>query len=213
MLAKIKFHPFREMYDFSLGRRRATNKDRGGKNPFHFLSLLHIIKFSQSFTHYDIHSLAHTLFISSHYSAKKSGIPAAAVMSFPMSLLESLKEPRIILVKHNKTFLNRENLRGVTVCFGIGEERPFYIEKVPSLLMERIRLNLSLFYLNYMLLTAVLFVLTLLISPSAIIGIGLLALAWMYVIKSTQSGAMQIYGTFRHVIRNVVSRVLSILTQ
>jgi hypothetical protein len=91
--------------------------------------------------------------------------------------------------------LNRENLKGVTVYFGIGEERPFYVEKVPSLLMERIRLNLSLFYLNYMLLTAVLFVLTLLISPSAIIGIGLLGLAWMYVIKSTQSGSMPIYGT------------------
>jgi hypothetical protein len=60
--------------------------------------------------------------------------------------------------------------------------------------MERIRLNLSLFYLNYMLLTAVLFVLTLLISPSAIIGIGLLGLAWMYIIKSTQSGSMQVYG-------------------
>jgi hypothetical protein len=101
--------------------------------------------------------------------------------------------------------LNRENLKGVTVYFGIGEERPFYIEKVPSLLMERIRLNLSLFYLNYMLLTAVLFVLTLLISPSAIIGIGLLGLAWMYVIKSTQSGSMPIYGTSIFVV--VVARV------
>ena len=99
------------------------------------------------------------------------------------------------LSQAQQDFLNRENLKGVTVYFGIGEERPFYIEKVPSLLMERIRLNLSLFYLNYMLLTAVLFVLTLLISPSAIIGIGLLGLAWMYVIKSTQSGSMQIYGT------------------
>jgi hypothetical protein len=98
------------------------------------------------------------------------------------------------LSQAQQDFLNRENLKGVTVYFGIGEERPFYIEKVPSLLMERIRLNLSLFYLNYMLLTAVLFVLTLLISPSAIIGIGLLGLAWMYVIKSTQSGSMPIYG-------------------
>lgn len=82
------------------------------------------------------------------------------------------------------------------MTFGIGEERPFYLEKVPSLLMERIRLNLSLFYLNYMLLMAVMFVLTLLISPSAIIGIGLLALAWMYVVKATQSGSLQIYGAF-----------------
>jgi len=81
------------------------------------------------------------------------------------------------------------------VYFGIGEERPFYVEKTPSLLVERLRHNVTFFYLNYMLLTAVLFCLTLLISPSAIIGIALLAAAWMYVIKASQSGSLSIGGT------------------
>jgi hypothetical protein len=105
------------------------------------------------------------------------------------------QETKDYLSNAQKELFNREHLRSVSVFFGIGEERPFYIEKVPSLIMERLRHNIAFFYLNYMLLTAVLFVLTLLISPSAIIGIGLLALAWMYVIKTSQSGAMTIYST------------------
>jgi hypothetical protein len=94
----------------------------------------------------------------------------------------------------SKQLFNREHLRGVTVFFGLGEERPFYFEKVPTLLAERIRHNISFFYLNYLLITAVLFILTLLISPSAIIGIGLLTLAWLYVVKNTKEGGLKIYG-------------------
>jgi hypothetical protein len=90
------------------------------------------------------------------------------------------------------TMFKREHIRGVTVCFGIGEERPFYIEKTPSLLAERLRHNFTFFYLNYAILTGVLFCLTLLISPSAIIGIGLLALAWMALIRASQSGSLQV---------------------
>jgi hypothetical protein len=52
------------------------------------------------------------------------------------------------------------------------------------------RTNVNFFFLNYMLLTAVLFGLTLLVSPGAIIGLGLLGLAWvafaMGLIRSLQ---------------------------
>ena len=89
---------------------------------------------------------------------------------------------------------NRQHLRSVAVVFGIGEERPFYVEKAPALLMERVRHNFSFFYLNYMALTAVMFTLTLLISPTAIIGIGLLGFAWMYMIRSTTNGHIKIGG-------------------
>lgn len=87
---------------------------------------------------------------------------------------------------------NRAHLRPVTVVFGIGEERPFYVEKAPALLMERVRHNMSFFYLNYMVLTAVLFTLTLLISPTAIIGIALLGFAWMYMIRSSTNGHIKV---------------------
>lgn len=89
---------------------------------------------------------------------------------------------------------SRDQLRTISVCFGIGEERPFYIEKNPALIAERVKHNLQFFYLNYLLLTAVLFCLTLLTSPLAIIGIGLLGALWMYVIKASQSGSLKIAG-------------------
>lgn len=89
---------------------------------------------------------------------------------------------------------NRQHLRSATVLFGIGEERPFYVEKAPALLMERLKHNFTFFYLNYMALTAVMFTLTLLISPTAIIGIGLLGFAWMYMIRSTTNGHIKIGG-------------------
>ena len=91
---------------------------------------------------------------------------------------------------------NRQNLRSPTVFFGIGEEQAFYVEKVPSLLTERIKHNLSFFYLNYVMVTTFLFCLTLLISPSAIIGIGLLGFAWLAVIRATSEGQMQVKGEF-----------------
>ena len=87
---------------------------------------------------------------------------------------------------------NRQHLRPVSVVFGIGEERPFYVEKAPSLVAERVRHNISFFYMNYMVLTAVLFTLTLLISPSAIIGIGGLGFGWVYMIRSATNGYIKV---------------------
>lgn len=76
----------------------------------------------------------------------------------------------------------------------MGEEKPFYLERVPSLVTERLRHNLSFFYLNYILITTVLFCLTMITSPSAIIGIGLLGFAWMAVIRATSEGSVQVKG-------------------
>ena len=101
----------------------------------------------------------------------------------------------------NKIF-NRQHLRSPTVFFGMGEEKPFYLERVPSLVTERLRHNLSFFYLNYILITGVLFCLTMITSPSAIIGIGLLAFAWMAVIRATSEGSVQVKGVcFISVVR------------
>lgn len=86
----------------------------------------------------------------------------------------------------------RDHLRGPAVFFGIGEERSFYVEKIPSLLMERIRHNLTFFYLNYLALTATLFCLTLLISPSSIFGIAILGGIWFCLIRASQDGALKI---------------------
>ena len=96
----------------------------------------------------------------------------------------------------SQQLFNRQHLRPFAVVFGIGEERPFYVEKSPALLMERIRHNFSFFYMNYMVLTAILFTLTLLVTPSAIIGIGGLGFAWVYMIRSSTNGHIRIGSKF-----------------
>ena len=120
----------------------------------------------------------------------KSG-GSQALSSIQSSLPQGTKD--YIADAQNKVF-NRKNLRSPTVFFGFGEEKPFYLEREPSLVTERVKHNLSFFYLNYALVTALLFCLTLLISPSAIIGIGLLGFMWMAVIRATAEGSVQIKG-------------------
>eukprot|EP00934_Nitzschia_sp_Nitz4_P008137 Nitzschia sp. Nitz4//scaffold30_size153850//9938//10887//NITZ4_002757-RA/size153850-augustus-gene-0.65-mRNA-1//-1//CDS//3329547199//8127//frame0 len=90
---------------------------------------------------------------------------------------------------------NRQKLRSVTVVFGMGEERPFYLEKVPSLLVARLRHNVQFFFMNYVLLTALVFALfctTLLLSPISIIKLALLGGLWVYTMRKTQSGFLQV---------------------
>lgn len=84
---------------------------------------------------------------------------------------------------------NRDQLRSISVFFGIGDEKAFYLEKNPALIMSRVKHNLSFFYMNYILLAAILFMLTLVISPGAIIGIGLLGLAWVSVLRAVADGS------------------------
>lgn len=115
-----------------------------------------------------------------------------AVSKFSASIPDSTKN---YISETTGQLFSRERLRTVSVCFGIGEERAFYVEKNPSLLIARIKHNIQFFYLNYLLLSAVFFVLTLFVTPSAIIGIALLGAAWAYIIRATQSGSLKI-GAF-----------------
>jgi PRA1 family protein len=96
------------------------------------------------------------------------------------------------------TLLQRQHLRSVSVFFGIGEERPFYVEKTAmSLVVARLKHNTTFFYLNYLLLTFVLFCLTMITSPIPLIGMGLLAGVWMYVIRASQeTGTLVISGMY-----------------
>lgn len=98
------------------------------------------------------------------------------------------------LASTSQQLLNRQKLRTITILFGIGEERPFYIEKAPSLLVARLKHNFQFFFLNYIVLTGLLFCLTMLTSPLALVGIGCLAALWMYVVRQTQAGSMTVYG-------------------
>lgn len=115
-----------------------------------------------------------------------------AMSKFSASIPDSTKD---YISQTTGQLFSRQRLRPISVCFGIGEERAFYIEKTPSLLVARIKHNAQFFYLNYLLMLAVLFGLTLFVTPSAIIGIALLAGGWVYVIRASESGSLNI-GSF-----------------
>jgi PRA1 family protein len=112
----------------------------------------------------------------------------------------------------SEQLFSRQRLRPISVVLGIGEERPFYLEKAPSLVVSRVRHNVSFFYLNYMLLTAILFALTVLITPTAIISIGLLSLAWIYMIRSAINGQIHITGavTIRQKHATILLTIVSV---
>lgn len=94
----------------------------------------------------------------------------------------------------SQNLFNRQHLRSITVFFGMGEERPFYIEKAPSLLVARLKHNVKFFYLNYMIVFAILFVLTMITSFSTMIGLVGLGAAWLYVIKASDEGTLRAGG-------------------
>jgi hypothetical protein len=112
---------------------------------------------------------------------------ASAQSNLPQGAQDTLAHAR------SRVF-NRQNLRSPAVFFGIGEEAPFYLERVPSLMTSRLTHNVSFFFLNYAAVTALLFLLTLLVSPGAIIGIGLLGGAWLALIRATSEGSVRIKG-------------------
>jgi len=119
--------------------------------------------------------------------SKASELVSNVTSSIPQGTKDVLSEASV-------RFFNPAYIRSPKVFFGIGEERPFFIEKQASLLASRVKHNLAYFYLNYAILTAILFFLTLIVSPTSIIEVGLLALAWASVIKATSSGSVTLRG-------------------
>lgn len=118
---------------------------------------------------------------------KASELVSSVTSSIPQGTKDVLSEA-------SARFFNPAYIRSPKVFFGIGEERPFFMEKQASLLASRVKHNFAYFYLNYAILTAILFFLTLIVSPTSIIEVGLLALAWGSVIKATSSGSFTIRG-------------------
>lgn len=116
-----------------------------------------------------------------------SEIASTITNALPTSTKEYISDAR-------EKMFSRDQMRAPTIFFGMGEEKPFYLERTPSLIVERMQHNFSFFYMNYLLLTAILFALTLLISPGALIGIALLAVAWVTVIRATKDGSCNIKG-------------------
>jgi len=104
------------------------------------------------------------------------------------------QDTKDLLTNAKSRFFNPAYIRSPSVFFGIGQTRPFFFEKNPQSLADRIKHNVTFFYLNYTIISAILFFLTL-ITSRAIIGILCLALAWASFLKATSSGILTV-GAF-----------------
>mmetsp|Transcript_196 Transcript_196/g.257 ORF Transcript_196/g.257 Transcript_196/m.257 type:complete len:210 (-) Transcript_196:126-755(-) len=85
--------------------------------------------------------------------------------------------------------LDSDKLRSFSQFFGIGEEKAFSF--ACASLFSRLKHNLFFFYLNYILLTALIFVITLLaamLNPTTLLTLVCLAVGWFAVIRFTAEG-------------------------
>lgn len=147
--------------------------------------------------------------VMSSVTSKWEGSKGQEVLSsVSSSLPESTKE---YIESAKARLFNTAYIRSPRVFFGIGEDRPFYMEREMALLGSRLKHNFSYFYLNYFILTSVLFILTLFISPGALIGIGILGIAWGALIKATSSGSMKVVGGIE-ISQKQASVVMSIVS-
>lgn len=122
------------------------------------------------------------------------------------------QETKDYLTETRSRFFNPAYIRSPKVFFGIGQEKAFFFEKGPQALADRIKHNLTYFYLNYALITSILFILTLLTSR-AIIGIICLGIAWVSFLKATASGSITVGRvTVSQKNASVIMSVLSALT-
>mmetsp|Transcript_10243 Transcript_10243/g.11883 ORF Transcript_10243/g.11883 Transcript_10243/m.11883 type:complete len:214 (+) Transcript_10243:211-852(+) len=91
--------------------------------------------------------------------------------------------------------LDSDKLRSFTAFFGFGETNSFSFPFSPSVVCGRLKDNILFFYLNYILLTAVVFTLTLvtvLLTPQTLITIVALAIGWLLMIRKTADGPIDV---------------------
>lgn len=106
-----------------------------------------------------------------------------------------------------------DKLRSFSVFFGIGEQRSFNIVLRPTNLLPRLKNNVLFFYLNYIILTFLVFLLSLLVfvlNPTTMIILAVLAVAWFVALKATTSDGFQVCGFT--VTRKEVSALMIIIS-
>mmetsp|Transcript_48485 Transcript_48485/g.58698 ORF Transcript_48485/g.58698 Transcript_48485/m.58698 type:complete len:183 (-) Transcript_48485:181-729(-) len=105
--------------------------------------------------------------------------------------------------KEQKKLFSADKVRSFSIYFGIGDQRPYFVETNGPLIGARIKHNMSFFYLNYLAQSGFFFALSILFSPGSLLEIGILALVWIVLMRLTVDGVLNL-GCFT-VTRKVVS--------
>eukprot|EP00553_Chaetoceros_curvisetus_P001774 CAMPEP_0204616494 /NCGR_PEP_ID=MMETSP0717-20131115/3728_1 /ASSEMBLY_ACC=CAM_ASM_000666 /TAXON_ID=230516 /ORGANISM="Chaetoceros curvisetus" /LENGTH=198 /DNA_ID=CAMNT_0051629751 /DNA_START=13 /DNA_END=609 /DNA_ORIENTATION=+ len=92
--------------------------------------------------------------------------------------------------------LDSDKLRSFTVFFGIGEgDASFSFPLNPTISCPRIKDNILFFYLNYILIAAVILVFSsfaILISPKTLVVVLGMLITWVVMIRATQDGPIKL---------------------
>ena len=97
-------------------------------------------------------------------------------------------EAKSYMRQAKEKILDSDKLRSFSDFFGFREQGAFNVALNPAVLCPRIKDNIVFFYLNYILLAAVIFLITLLatmINPQTIVMFICLAAAWFVVMRAT----------------------------
>ena len=117
-------------------------------------------------------------------SQKASDVMGTVSSSIP-------QEAKDFMQKTKEKVFDSDKLRSFSVFFGFGDTGPYSLIANPSKLCPRTKDNIVFFYLNYIVLTAFIFALSLLaflMSPKTMIILALIAVAWFIVLKATEDG-------------------------
>ena len=107
------------------------------------------------------------------------------------------QEAKNILQSAKTNVLDNDKLRSLSVFFGIGEASAYSLILMPTKLCQRLWQNVTFFYLNYILLTAIVFAVSLLaflMSPKTLIILVCLALAWFAMLRVTKEDGVKVLG-------------------
>lgn len=99
------------------------------------------------------------------------------------------QETKDYISESTGNIINKKYFRSIKEFFGIGEEKPFYLEKEKALIYERVQKNFNYFYLNYGALAVILFCTSIFFNLGNVFHLIGLAIAWAVVIKLTASGS------------------------
>jgi hypothetical protein len=124
------------------------------------------------------------------------------------------QETKDFMAAAKAKILDSDKLRSFQVFFGIGESDAFSFSLNPAIVCPKLKNNLIYFYLNYLLLSAVIFLLStlaMLMSPQTLIVVISLMVAWFLLIRATRGGSMKIFGLCE-ISRKSASFVLMIVS-
>eukprot|EP00555_Chaetoceros_dichaeta_P002283 CAMPEP_0198252182 /NCGR_PEP_ID=MMETSP1447-20131203/2744_1 /TAXON_ID=420782 /ORGANISM="Chaetoceros dichaeta, Strain CCMP1751" /LENGTH=220 /DNA_ID=CAMNT_0043937351 /DNA_START=122 /DNA_END=784 /DNA_ORIENTATION=+ len=111
--------------------------------------------------------------------------------------------------------LDNDNLRSFSVFLGTGEESAYQVVCNPTVLCGRLKDNILFFYLNYILVAAlvtIIALLALMINPATIIMVLIIGVCWSAALTLTSGEGLVLCNDSLTITRKTATTILTIIT-